>query len=56
MSITFMANRTTCNATTSGAASSNCHIVNFAGVFLLYFTKPNMARFYFLSDKNYFET
>lgn len=56
MSITFFVDRNTCNIGRAGLAESHCHIVLLENVFMLYFSRPNAARFHFFAERNYYES
>ena len=56
MSLTFMIDRDHCYTQKVSEAEAGCNLVYLEGVFILYMTRPNMARFHFYARKNYFET
>lgn len=56
MVMTLYVDRETCYSTNPGRAESQCHLVLFDSVFMLYFSRPNMARFHFFADRNYYES
>lgn len=56
MSMTMFVNRDTCFSERPNRAMNNCHLVLFDSVFMLYFSRPNQARFHFFAERNYFES
>ena len=56
MSMTIMVNETTCTTRNPTYAANDCNLFKLDEVFMLYFEIPNMAKFHFFAQKNYFES
>ena len=56
ISLTFMLDREHCFTKKLTEAEEDCNLVYLEGVFILYMTGPNRARFHFYAWKNYFES
>jgi len=52
----FISDITCTNPDPRDAIKQGCYIVYLDSVFMLYLEQDNMARFRFLSNKNYYET
>ena len=56
MSMTIMVNETTCTTRNPTYAANDCNLFKLDEVFMLYFEIPNMAKFHFFAQKNYYES
>jgi hypothetical protein len=56
ISMTIFVHQDTCSKFKALKAHDECHLILFEESFMLYFSKPNYARFHFFAGKNYFES
>lgn len=56
MSVTMLVNSDVCITDDFKTAANGCNLVKLDEVFMMYFSRPNAARFHFNAYRNYYES